>query len=74
MRHGSDLLKRNSGSLFSMLGQEVSSLVEAERPAGYHKEMWDATRYSSGVYIYQLIATDEQGAKQVARRRMMLLK
>ena len=60
--------------VYNMLGQEVTSLVDGDRLAGYHQEVWDATRCSSGVYVYQLIAMDEHGTKQVARKRMMLLK
>ena len=52
--------------VYNMLGQEVASLVAGDRSAGYHQEMWDATRYSSGMYVYQLVATDERGAKQIA--------
>jgi hypothetical protein len=60
--------------IYNMLGQEVASLVDGDRLAGYHQEMWDATRCASGVYIYQLVATDDKGQKQVARKRMLLLK
>jgi len=60
--------------IYNLLGQEVASLVDGDRLPGYHQETWDATRYSSGMYIYQLIATDERGQKQIARKRMMLLK
>ena len=60
--------------IFNMLGQEVASLVDGDRLAGYHQEVWDATRCSSGVYVYQLVASDDHGMKQVARKRMMLLK
>ena len=60
--------------IYNMLGQEVASLVDEDRTAGYHQEMWDATRCASGVYIYQLVATDDHGAKQIARKRMLLLK
>lgn len=60
--------------IYNMLGQEVASLIDDDRPAGYHQETWYAARYASGVYVYQLIATDETGQKQIARRRMMLLK
>ena len=60
--------------VYNLLGQEVVSLVDGDRLAGYHQEMWEAGKYSSGMYIYQLIATDERGQKQIARRRMMLLK
>ena len=60
--------------IYNLLGQEVTSLVDEDRLAGYHQETWDATRCASGVYVYQLMATDEQGSKQVARKRMLLLK
>lgn len=60
--------------IYNMLGQESASLVDGDRLVGYHQEMWDATRYPSGVYVYQLIAVDDHGTKQVARRRMLLLK
>ena len=68
--------------IYNMLGQEVASLVDVDRTAGYHQEAWDArqtagglaTRCASGVYIYQLIATEDHGAKQIARKRMMLIK
>jgi hypothetical protein len=60
--------------IYNMLGQQVASVVEGDRLAGYHLESWDATRYSSGMYIYRLIATDERGSKQIAHKRMLLLK
>ncbi|MDP2883991.1 MAG: T9SS type A sorting domain-containing protein [Ignavibacteria bacterium] len=60
--------------IYNMLGQEVAALVDGERLPGYHQAMWDASRNPSGVYVYQLIATDEKGQKQVARKRMLLLK
>jgi len=67
-------VSRVSLNIYNLLGQEVASLVDGDRLAGYHQETWDATRYSSGVYIYQLVATDERGTKQIARKRMLLLK
>jgi hypothetical protein len=60
--------------IYNLLGQEIVSLVDGDRLPGYHQEMWDATRCASGVYIYQLVATDDKGQKQVARKRMLLLK
>jgi hypothetical protein len=60
--------------IFNMLGQEVASLVDGDRLAGYHQEVWDARRYSSGMYVYQLIAADDHGSKQTVRKRMMFLK
>jgi hypothetical protein len=60
--------------IYNVLGQEVASLVDREQLPGYHLETWDATSNSSGMYIYQLIATDEKGQKQMVRKRMMFLK
>lgn len=60
--------------IYNMLGQEVASLVDGDKSAGYHQEMWDATRFASGMYVYQLIASDEHGGKQIARKRILLLK
>ena len=67
-------VSRVSLRIYNMLGQEVTSLVDEDRPAGYHQEVWDATRCASGVYVYQLIATNNSGAKQIAHKRMLLLK
>jgi hypothetical protein len=67
-------VSRVSLKIYNLLGQEVASLVDGDRLPGYHQELWDATRCASGVYIYQLIATDDKGQKQVARKRMMMLK
>jgi hypothetical protein len=60
--------------IFNMLGQEVALLVDGDRLAGYHQELWDATRFSSGMYIYQVIASDDHSKQQIDRKRMMLLK
>ena len=65
---------RVSLKIYNMLGQEVASLVDEERAAGYHQERWDATRFASGVYVYHHIATVEHGTRQIARKRMLLLK
>jgi hypothetical protein len=68
------VVSKVSLKVYNMLGQEVATLIDGTRLAGYHQETWDAARYSSGAYVYQLIATDEKGAKQVAHKRMLLLK
>jgi hypothetical protein len=60
--------------IYNMLGQEIASLVDGDQLAGYHQETWDASRCATGVYVYQLIATNEHGSKQIAQKRMMLLK
>jgi len=55
-----------------MLGQKVLSLFEGEKSAGYHKIVWNAQAYSSGIYIYRLIAKGNKNITLV--KRMILLK
>ena len=45
--------------IFNILGQRVTTLVDGERPAGFHTARWDATNASgravaAGVYFYRL--------------------
>ena len=45
--------------VFNVLGQHVATLVDAERPAGFHAAKWDATdaagqAMAAGVYFYRL--------------------
>ena len=45
--------------VFNLLGQRVATLVDGERPAGFHTAMWHATdaagrAVGAGVYIYRL--------------------
>ena len=45
--------------VFNLLGQRVTTLVEGERPAGFHTATWHATdaagrAVGAGVYIYRL--------------------
>ncbi|MBI3578095.1 MAG: T9SS type A sorting domain-containing protein [Ignavibacteriales bacterium] len=60
--------------IFNLLGQEVATLVNSEKPAGYHQEQFDAHTLASGMYAYQLSIADEQGNKKVSRKTMVLLK
>ena len=65
---------RVSLKVFDLLGREVVTLVEENQPAGYHQAVFDASRLSSGAYVYQLIATDEHASRQVSRKVMLLVK
>ncbi|MCG6913732.1 T9SS type A sorting domain-containing protein, partial [bacterium BMS3Abin03] len=58
--------------IFNMLGQKVLSLYEGEKSAGYHKIVWNAQAYSSGIYIYRLIAKGNKNITLI--KRMILLK
>ncbi|MEX0845476.1 MAG: PKD domain-containing protein, partial [Balneolaceae bacterium] len=55
--------------IFNILGQKVAVLVNGKMNAGYHLVNFDASRYSSGMYIYRIIAKDF-----VKTKKMLLLK
>ncbi len=65
---------RVSLRVYNLLGQEVATLVNADRPAGYHEERWNAAQHASGFYVYELLSTDASGNRSFARRAMLLLK
>lgn len=43
--------------VFDILGRKIATLASEELPAGQHIYEWDASRQSSGVYIYRLSTT-----------------
>ncbi len=42
--------------VYSMIGAKVATLVDEALPVGYHTVRFDASRLSSGLYIYRLTA------------------
>jgi hypothetical protein len=65
--------------IFNMLGQEVTTLVDAHHPAGYFDVRWTGNSnrgitVSSGVYMYRLEATTPDGKLLNSFKRMLLLK
>jgi hypothetical protein len=55
--------------VFDILGNEIETLVNEEKPAGTYEITWNATNLPSGVYFYQLKAGDF-----VQTNKMILLK
>jgi endoglucanase len=55
--------------VFNSLGQKVMELVNSQQSAGYHTEIFDATRLSSGIYFYKLTTVSFTETK-----RMLLIK
>ncbi len=55
--------------IFNLLGQEVSTLVDAVEDAGYKAVSFDATPFPSGVYFYRL-----QAGKFSNVKKMLLMK
>ena len=59
--------------VFNLLGQRVATLVDGEKPAGFHTASWDATgkdgqAVGAGVYLYRLTGDGVQ-----ATRSMLLI-
>lgn len=46
-------------SIYNLLGEKVTDLVNEKQPAGEHEMTWDASEYSSGVYFYRLAAGEK---------------
>lgn len=57
-------------SIYNILGQEVTTLVNRKQSAGIYKEKWDATGYASGVYFFRL--KTDKGFVQT--KKMLLMK
>ena len=43
--------------IYNMLGEKVTELVNEVQSAGKYKEVWNAGRFASGVYILRLEAS-----------------
>jgi hypothetical protein len=55
--------------IHDILGKEVSTIVSEELIAGSYEVEWDATEFTSGIYVYKLITNDFSEAK-----KMLLIK
>ena len=61
-------------TIFNVLGQEVTTLVDKKQPPGYYEVRWEGTNVqgkpvASGIYFYRIEAEEF-----VASKKMMLLK
>ena len=54
---------------FDVLGNEVATLVNEEKPTGTYEVKWNAAVLPSGVYFYQLKA-----GSFTATKKLLLLK
>ncbi|MHB8852947.1 MAG: T9SS type A sorting domain-containing protein [Ignavibacteriaceae bacterium] len=55
--------------VYDVLGNEVATLVNEEKPAGNYEVTWNADNFPSGVYFYQLKADNF-----TATKKLLLLK
>ena len=57
-------------SIYNLLGQKVATLVNKKQAAGYYTVQWNASAFTSGVYIYKL----ETSSGFRKSRKLLLLK
>ena len=55
--------------VFDVLGNEIETLVNEEKPVGIYELNWNAANLPSGVYFYRL-----QAGSFVETKKMILLK
>jgi hypothetical protein len=55
--------------VFDIIGNEIETLVDEEKPAGSYQVNWNAFNLPSGIYFYQL-----KTASNIQTRKMILLK
>jgi hypothetical protein len=55
--------------IYSALGQHVTTLVDADQPAGRHVVSFDAGRMATGIYVYRLVA-----GEYVQQNKMLYIK
>lgn len=55
--------------IFDILGREIITLLNEEKPAGIHKATWKADNIKSGVYIYEI-----RTENYLERKKMILLR
>jgi hypothetical protein len=61
-------------TVFDMLGQEVSTLINNELASGLHTYNFDAAGFNSGVYFYKIEAISNGGNTFSDVKKMILLK
>ncbi len=62
--------------IFDILGNEIETFIEEEKPAGNYEVTWNASSLPSGVYFYQLRAVPfgRQAGAFVETKKMILMK
>jgi hypothetical protein len=75
LNSGNSYAQQVSLKVYDILGREVASLVNMEQSPGYYEKSWNASRLSSGIYIYVLAidnAGDGDGFRAI--KKMILLR
>ena len=61
-------------TLYNLIGQEMENILNAELSAGIHEIVFNATRFSSGIYFYRIKAQGANGNNFISTKRMILMK
>ncbi len=59
--------------IFNVLGEEVRTLFEGIKKAGYYQESFNGSRLASGIYLYTISAESTVSNKKFLQVRKMLL-
>ncbi len=68
-RQGRDASLLTTLKVFDVLGDEITTLVNEEKPAGNYDVEFDASKHSSGIYYYQL-----KSGQFIQTKKMILMK
>jgi subtilisin family serine protease len=63
--------------IYNLLGQEVATLVDGRREAGWYNATWNGEQFPSGVYFYRLTAADVSAGsnvRMIETRKLMIVK
>ena len=65
--------------IYDLLGNEVATLVDEYKPAGKYEVEWNASKYPSGIYFYQLLVSalqskDGKADNYIETKKMVLIK
>jgi hypothetical protein len=66
-------------AIYDNLGRKIAELINGEQLKGNHEAVWDASKYSSGIYFYELSATQRaestgNGGNYRETKKMILVK
>ncbi len=60
--------------IYNLYGKRVETLVDKSMPAGYSSLVWNADKFSSGLYFVKLSAHSLKGIKYTSIQKLMLVK
>ena len=59
--------------VYNSIGQKAAELVNELQNPGYHQVMWDAGKFSSGLYIYTLQVQGSNGQNLISQTKKLIL-